>query len=137
MPSTPKRKASPLPHSWPLLRLSMHVRAGTLSVRDREHLANLLLQLGYGKTLNQVLGVQRGRPVDPERDEWVYEIAIANLPPAKGGRGLTVQQAIEEQAAKRNKSYDTVEKAWNSQRGKVIRRAVKQNGPKGYEIGPI
>lgn len=106
-------------------------------MRDQEHLANLLLQLGHGKTLNQVLGVQRGRPVDPERDEWVYEIAIANLPPAKGGGGLTVQQAIEEQAAKRNKSYDTVEKAWKSQRGKVIRRAVKRNAPKGYEIGPI
>ena len=137
MPSIPKRKASPLPHSWRLIRLSMHVRAGTLSAQDREHLANLLLQLGYGKALHQVLDVQRGRPVDPARDEWIYEIAIANLPPTKGGRGLTVQQAIVEQAAKRNKSYDTVEKAWKSQRGKVIRRAVKQNAPKGYEIGPI
>lgn len=137
MPSVPKRKSSPLPYRWPLIRLSMHVRAGTLSEQEREQLANILLQLGYGKPLNQVLGVRRGRPGDPARDEWVYEIAIATLPPAKGGRGLTVQQATEEQAEKRNKSYETVEKAWKSLRGQVIRRAVKRNAPRGYEIGPI
>ncbi len=64
-------------------------------------------------------------------------MAIAKLPPGKGGRGLTQQQAIEEQAAQRNKSFDAIEKAWKSPRGRVIRKAVKRNAPRGYEMGPI
>lgn len=126
-----------MPYRWHLTRLSMRVRAGALDADDRQHLADLLLKLGYGVPLSKALPIPRGRPASPEHDEWVYEIAIANLPTAKGGRGLTVQQAIEEQAAKRNKSHDTVEKAWNSRRGLVIRGAVKRNAPMGYEIGPI
>lgn len=136
MPSAPERKSS-LPYRWHLTRLSMRVRAGVLDADDRQHLADLLLQLGHGLPLSKALPIPRGRPSSPEHDEWVYEMAIANLPPAKGGQGLTVQQAIAEQAAKRNKSHETVEKAWKSQRGRVIRRAVNRNAPRGYEIGPI
>lgn len=136
MPSAPKRN-SPFPYRWYLTRLSMRVRAGALDPEDREQLANLLLQLGCGVPLSEALPIRRGRPSSPEHDECIYEIAIANRPPAQGGRGLTVQKAIEEQAAKHNKSYDTIEKAWKSPRGQVIRRAVKRNAPRGYEIGPI
>lgn len=115
----------------------MRVRAGALDDGDRQHLADLLLRLGHGVPLSKAFPTPRGRPPSPEHDEWVFEIAIANLPTEQGGQGLTVQQAIEQQAAKRNKSYETVEKAWKSQRGRVIRLEVKRSAPKGYEIGPI
>lgn len=137
MSSIPKRKNSLPPYRTPLILLSMRVRAGTINDKEREVLANILLQLGYGKTLNQALGVRRGRPIDPERDGWVYNIAIAALPVAHGGRGLTVQDAIEQESVTQNKSYETIEKAWKSRRGRIIRHAVKRNAPKGYEIGPI
>jgi hypothetical protein len=126
-----KRKLSRPTYAWDLIRLSMHVRSGTLDDDDRERLANILLQLGYGKTLNEVMGVRRGRPVDPSKDEWVYEIAIASLPLAKGGRGITIEQAIAEEADKRGKAFDTVEKAWKSKRGRAMRRAVKATAPEG------
>lgn len=110
----------------------MRVRAGALDDDDRQHLADLLLQLGHGVPLSKALPTPRGRPPSPEHDEWVYEVAIANLPTEKGGQGVTVQQAIEKQAAKRNKSYEAIEKAWKSQRGRVIRRQVKRCAPRGY-----
>lgn len=115
----------------------MHVRAGTLTPEENARLADFLLKLANGKSLNQAMGPIRGRPIDPERDEWVYEIAIAIRPPEQGGQGLGVDNAICEQAKKRNKAFDTIEKAWKSKRGRAIRSAVARNAPKGYEIGPI
>jgi hypothetical protein len=125
------------PYRWPLIRLAMRVEAGGLSEQERKQLAYILRQLAGGKSLSQTFGVRPGRRVDLSLDELVYEMAIAILPTNQGGRGLTVEQAKVEQAQKRNKSYDAIEKAWKSARGKVLRRAVKRNAPMGYEIGPI
>ncbi|CAN1523350.1 hypothetical protein MCEREM21A_01166 [Sphingomonadaceae bacterium] len=137
MPGIPSRKTSPPPHRWPLIRLAMHVRAGTLTAEENVRLADFLFKLAHSRSLNQAMKPIRGRPIEPERDEWVYEIAIAIRPREQGGQGLTVENAICEQAKKRNKAFDTIEKAWKSKRGRAIRSAVARNAPKGYEIGPI
>ena len=131
------RKTSKPAYAWDLIRLSMHVRSGTLSDGDRHRLASILLQLGYGKQLNEIMDLRRGRPIDPSKDEWVYEIAMANRPVGKGGRGITVEQAIAEAAERLGKSFDTVEKVWKSKRGRAIRRAVKATAPKGYQVSSI
>ncbi len=115
----------------------MWVQAGALTDEDREQVAYILRQLAGGKPLSQAMGVRPGRRVDLSLDELVYEMAIAIRPTSQGGRGLTVEEAKEEQVAKRKKSYDAVERAWKSARGKAVRRAVKRSAPRGYEIGPI
>ncbi len=104
---------------------------------DRQHLAYLLMQLGYGVPLTKIFKIPRGRPLSIEHEEMAYEIAIAILPVAKGGQGLKVDKAKRQVAAQHNKSLDAVEKAWKSKSGKVIKRAVRRNAPRGYEIGPI
>ena len=104
----------------------MRLRAGCLDHDERDQLANLLLQLAYGVPLSQATGVTRGRPSSPEHDEWVYEIATANLPKERGGEGKTLSAAIEAVADKYGKSFEAVEKAYKSRRGMNMRRAVKR-----------
>lgn len=109
--------------------LAGKLEVGALSQAERAGLAKLLRGLAEGLTVNELLGIKNPahRPKGMETEQRIFDVAVLQLPKKHGGGGLRKDAAIEEVAKIHNKSVETINDEYKSDRGKKIRAMVKEN----------
>jgi hypothetical protein len=109
--------------------LAGKLEKGSLSQTERVGLAKLLRGLGEGFTVNEILDIKNPahRPQGMQLEQRIFEVAVLQLPKKHGGCELKKDAAIEEVAKIHNKSVDTINDEYKSDRGKKIRELVKSN----------
>jgi|LauGreSBDMM110SN_4_FD.fasta_scaffold15947_3 hypothetical protein len=120
--------------SAPIYRYQIRVLAGklengSLSEVEKAGLAKMLRELGDGLTVDEIFNIENKphRPQGMELEQRIFDVAVLQLPEKHGGGGLTKVKAIEEVAKIYNKSANTIEDDYKSDRGKKIRALVKSN----------
>lgn len=118
----------------PIYRYQFRVLAGKLekgSLTQDEifGLAKLLRGLGEGLTVNEIFDIKNPahRPQGMQLEQRIFDVAVLQQPKKHGGCGLKKDAAIAEVAQLHNKSVDTINDEYKSDRGKKIRALVKSN----------
>ena len=109
--------------------LAGKLEKGSLSQAERVGLAKLLRGLGEGFTVNEILDIQNPayRPPGMQLEQRIFDVAVLQLPKKHCGGGLKKDAAIEEVGKIHNKSVDTINDEYKSDRGRKIRELVKSN----------
>jgi hypothetical protein len=120
--------------SAPVYRYQLRVLAGkleksALTHAERAGLAKLLQGLAEGYSINEILDIEppAHRPKGWDLEQRIFDVAVLQLPKKHGGGGLKKEFAIEEVARIHNKTAQTINDDYKSDRGKKIRAMVKTN----------
>ena len=120
--------------SAPVYRYQLRVLAGkleksALTHAERAGLAKLLQGLAEGYSINEILDIEppAHRPKGWDLEQRIFDVAVLQLPKKHGGGGLKKEFAIEEVARIHNKTAQTINDDYKSDRGKKIRAMVAAN----------
>ena len=119
----------------PPIRLTLRAWAakleeGTLSPDDVSSLAELIRRLADGESIDHILGIRRPahRPVKPDRQPRMMEMAQLTLPEQWGGSGLGVSEAQKIMAERYNVKPTTMKRQYYSPEGQKARLEAKKRG---------
>jgi hypothetical protein len=119
----------------PPIRLTLRAWAakleeGTLSPDDVSSLAELIRRLADGESIDHVFGIRRPayRPVKPDRQPRMMEMAQLTLPEQWGGSGLGVSEALKIMAERYNVKPTTMKRQYYSEEGQKARLEAKKRG---------
>lgn len=128
----------------PRVRLLLRVWAGKvernlLSKADAAELAKLLRRFADGESIDDAFGIWRpaNRPTDPTLAQRHHEMAVMRLSVELGGEGKSYRETIDEIARRYNKSPETIEEDYKSDRAKRVRSEVKASGELAKAAGAV
>ena len=122
------KKAAPT-YRYQLRVLAGKLEKSALTQTERAGLAKLLRGLAEGYSINEIFDIEppAHRPKGWDLEQRIFDVAVLQLPKKHGGGGLKKELAIEEVAKIHNKTAQTINDDYKSDRGKKIRAMVKTN----------
>ncbi len=106
------------------------LEAGTLPPDETAKVVDLIRRLAKGESLDDIFQIWRpaNRPLDPNKEERMWEMADLTLPKLLGGAGLGVDQALKLTAERYGRKVSTLRRQYYSSEGVEIRGKVKKRG---------
>ena len=120
---------SSYPLEYQLRVLASKIERDWLDHEEKIALALLFRRIAAGENFDEILEVKRSanRPKIDTIDHRIYEVEMMRLPKIQGGDGLNRTEAIEKVALLHSVAISTVESDLKSERGKAIRKMVKDS----------
>lgn len=137
--SNKNMKSKPYPLRLPLRVIAAKIERDLLSAEEKAGLAKLFRRLAEGEKFDEIMGVKNAanRPKTDTIEQRVYDVEIMRLPLKQGGEGLTKREAIKKAADSHHVSISTIESDLKSERGKAIRKMIKENHELPIQLEPF
>ena len=121
-------RKSDLPYKRQLTALADKLDASSLSDAEKLQISGLLRKLAAGRTVDDGLGIipSPGRPETADVFQRAWDVAILSNPKEHWGRGLSIEEAIQQVADAHCLSVHTVEDNWKTWEARAIRDFVRR-----------